>query len=75
MLSDNSFCGIGHFEIDTSNIGTLHLRFGVKFLLKSVSRHLYTLVTPPLYNAHRKCTSSLPLLWHLNVCLISMLPK
>lgn len=36
MLSDNTFCGIGHFEKDTSNIGTLHLRFGVKFLLKSV---------------------------------------
>lgn len=36
MLSDNTFCGIGHFEIDTSNIGTLHLRFGVEFLLKSV---------------------------------------
>ena len=34
MLSDNTFCGIGHFEIDTSNIGTLHLRFGVKIPVK-----------------------------------------
>lgn len=62
MLSDNTFRGIGYFEVDTSNIGTLHLRFGVKVLLKSVSRHLYTMVTLPLDNSYRKCTSCLPLL-------------
>jgi len=57
MLSDNTFRGIGYVEEDTSNVGTLYLRFGVKFLLKSVSRHLYTMVTLPLDNAYRKCTS------------------
>lgn len=36
MLSDNTFRGIVFFEEDTSNVGTLHLRFGIKSLLKSV---------------------------------------
>ena len=62
MLLNNTFRGIGHFEEDTSNIGTSFLRLGVKFLLKSVSRPLYTMATLPLDNAHRECTSCLPLL-------------
>lgn len=36
MLSNNTFRGIGHFQEDTSNIGTPFLRLGVKALLKSV---------------------------------------
>ena len=75
MLSDNAFRGIGHFEEDTSSVGTPFLRLGVKFLLKSVSHPLYTMVTLPLDNAYRKCPSYLPLLWHPNVCVISVLPK
>lgn len=75
MLLDNTFRGIGHFEEDTSSMETPHLRLGVKFLLKSVSRPLYTMATSPLYNAYRKCTSSLPLLWHPNICVISVLHK
>lgn len=75
MLSNNTFRGIGHFEEDTSSMETPHLRLGVKALLKSVSRPLYTMVTLPLDNAHWKCTSCLPLLWHPNVCVISVLPK
>lgn len=35
MLSDNTSAEL-FFEEDTSNVGTLHLRFGVKSLLKSV---------------------------------------
>lgn len=62
MLLNNTFRGIGHFKEDTSNVETLHLRLGVKFLLKSVSRPLYTMATLPLDNAYRKCTSCLPLL-------------
>lgn len=75
MLSNNTFRGIGHFKEDTSNVETLHLRSGVKFLLKYVSRPLYTMTTLPLDNVCRKCTSSLPLLWHQNVCIISVFPK
>lgn len=75
MLSDNTFRGIGHFEEDTSSMRIPHLRLGVKFLLKSVSRPLYTMVALPLDNACRKCTGSLPLLWHPNVCVISVLHK
>ena len=75
MLSDNTFRRIGHFEEDTSNVDTPYLRFDAKVLLKSVSRPLYTMVVTLLYNAYRKCTSCLPLLWHPNVCIISLLPK
>lgn len=75
MLSDNTFHGIGYFEEDTSRMETPHQRLGVKFLLKSVSRPLYTMVALPLDNACRKCTGSLPLLWHPNVCVISVLHK
>ena len=75
MLSDNTFRGIGYFEEDTSNVETPHLRLGVKFLLKSVFHPLYTMATLPLVNAYRKCTSCLPLLWHPNICIISLLSK
>ena len=62
MLSNNTFRGIGHFEEDTSSISIPHPLLGVKSLLKSVSRPLYTMATLPLDNAHWKCTSRLPLL-------------
>ena len=75
MLSDNTFRGIGHFGEDTSNVKTPHLRLGAKALLKSVSRSLYIVATLPLDIAYRKCTSCLPLLWHPNVCIISVFPK
>lgn len=75
MLLDNTFRGFGYFEEDTSSIGTLFLRLDAKSLLKSVSRPLYTMVALPLDNVCRKCTGSLPLLWHPNVCVISVLPK
>ena len=75
MLSDNTFRGIGYFEEDTSSAETSHLRLGAKALLKSVSRPLYTMATLPLDNACRKCTSRLPLLWHPNVSVISVLHK
>ena len=75
MLSNNTFRGIGHFEEDTSSISIPHPLLGVKSLLKSVSHPLYTMATLPLDNAYRKCTSSLPLLWHPNVCVISVLHK
>lgn len=75
MLSDNTFRGIGHFEEDTSNVGTPFLRLGVKALLKSVLRLLYTMATSPLYNAHRKCPSRLPVLVLPNGCSINVLSK
>lgn len=75
MLSNNTFRGIGHFQEDTSNIGTPFLRLGVKALLKSVLQLLYTMATSPLYNAHRKCPSRLPVLVLQNRCLINVLFK
>lgn len=75
MLSDNTFRGIGYFQEDTSNVGTPFLRLGVKVLLKSVLRLLYTMATSPLYNAHRKCPSSLPVLEFPNGCSINVLFK
>ena len=75
MLSDNTFRGIGHFQEDTSNIGTPFLRLGVKALLKSVLRLLYTMAIPLLYNTHRKCPSCLPVLVLPNGCSINVLFK
>lgn len=75
MLSDNTFRGIGHFQEDTSNIGIPFLRLSVKALLKSVLRLLYTTATSPLYNAHRKCPSHLPVLVLPNGCSINVLSK
>ncbi len=75
MLSDNTFRGIGYFQEDTSNVGTPFLRLGVKALLKSVLRLLYTMATSPLYNAHRKCPSSLPVLEFPNGYSINVLFK
>ncbi len=75
MLSNNTFRGIGHFQEDTSNIGTPFLRLGVKALLKSVLQLLYTMATSPLYNAHRKCPSRLPVLVLPNRYLINVLFK
>ena len=75
MLSDNTFRGIGHFEEDTSSVGTPYPLLDVNVLLKSVSRPLYTMATLPLDNVYRKCTSSLPLLCHPNASIISILPK
>lgn len=75
MLSNNTFRGIGHFQEDTSNIGTPFLRLGVKALLKSVLQLLYTMATSPLYNAHRKCPSRLPVLVLPNRSLINVLFK
>lgn len=75
MLSNNTFRGIGHFQEDTSNIGTPFLRLGVKALLKSVLQLLYTMATSPLYNVHRKCPSRLPVLVLPNRCLINVLFK
>lgn len=75
MLSNNTFRGIGHFQEDTSNIGTPFLRLDVKALLKSVLQLLYTMATSPLYNAHRKCPSRLPVLVLPNRCLINVLFK
>lgn len=66
---------LGIWGEDTSNVDTPYLRFDAKVLLKSVSRPLYTMATSLLYNAYRKCTSCLPLLWHPNVCIISVFPK
>ena len=67
MLSDNTFRGIGYFQEDTSNVGTPFLRLGVKALLKSVLRLLYTMATSPLYNAHRKCPSTHSILAKLQI--------
>ena len=75
MLSDNTLRGIGHFQEDTSNVGTLFLRLEVEALLKSVLRLLYTMATSPLYNAHRKCPSHLPVLVLPNGCSINVLFK
>ena len=75
MLSDNTFRRIGHFQEDTSNIGITVLRLSVESLLKSVLRLLYTMATPPLYNAHRKCPSRLPVLVLPNGCSINVLFK
>lgn len=75
MLSDNTFRGIGHFQEDTSNVGTLFLRLEVEALLKSVLRLLYTMAIPSLYNAQRKCPNRLPVLVLPNGCSINVLFK